>query len=777
MSVFLLVLLVQTYTSPQTNEINSLLNKSQIYLDSVRVLLKEDTSFSSLQTLGKVYLLEGEFFRAENSLMKALKKNPEDTLTLRLLALTYYRTGRTTRALELFGKLSESPEILYCIGKIYAQKNCWDEALNNFKECWKGVGKGKDTLWANLAQQEIERITEGKSLELKDLELDVQQIVKSAPTKEEYPEAGAIILLKESFFNLENNAFSSTSRQIIKILNDRGKREFGEVKIGYDDTYEYVNIDYVRVIKPTREVITVPDKHIKTTTPYSNFPLYSNYKIKVISIPELEVGSIIEYKIIKRKIKLINDNNFYEKIRIKTNEPILQQKYELTVPERRRVWVKSLGRDVKPEKKKAGNYIVYSWEISNMKSILPERNMPSWDEVVPQIWISSFENWEEIYNWWKSLYEDKIGVDEKMREKVKELTRDLPDEEKIRRIYEWVSSDVRYVGLEYGEGGVEPHRATEVFKNRYGDCKDKAILLVSMLREVGIKAYPVLIGVNRRKLEKTFPMPQFNHAIVMVENKNSSFIFLDPTPETCPYNYLPSNDQGRLCMVFFEEECAFKETPLFIPEINKETRKMQIRIAANGSIEADKVGEAWGEKAMMWRTWFKHSKPTRRREVLENEVSHFCSNGELLDYSFRYMDSLNYPFVIKEKFRVPDYLKEIGDGELSFELPTVVFHIMGVGKKERRFPIDYRYPELKRYNVEVELPESLSVKFLPEDLSVRNRYGSFSYDIESKGKKIFINISYVRIAPRIPVEGYKEWKTFAAEIKKKIEEEIIFKKD
>jgi len=140
------ILLSPSLIFPQSYEVENYLNRSQGYFDSAKVVVQSDTSLYSLQTLGKIYLLEGKFFDAESVLKDAFLKNPEDTTTLRLLALTYYRSGRFTEAFELFEKLPESSEVLYYLGKIYSLKNCWDEAIEEFQKLKAESRKLKDTI-------------------------------------------------------------------------------------------------------------------------------------------------------------------------------------------------------------------------------------------------------------------------------------------------------------------------------------------------------------------------------------------------------------------------------------------------------------------------------------------------------------------------------------------------------------------------------------------------------------------------------------------------------
>lgn len=753
------------------------LNKAQAYLDSARIVVQADTSLHSLQTLGKIYLLEGKFVDAENILNLALVKNLEDTTTLHLLALTYYRSGKFTKAFELFEKLPESPEILYYLGKIYVYKHCWEEALEKFEKSSVKAQNLGDTLWVKLAEKEIEAISGVETLKIEDLDHEIQNIIKSAPSQKDYPEAGAIILLKERSLYVEGNSSTTTIHRMIKILNSRGRRRYGEAKIGYDDTYEYVEVEVARVIKSSGEVVTVPKRFFKTTTPYARFPLYSNYKIKVISFPEIEDGTIIEYRVTKRRIKLLNEDDFQDRIRLKTGEPIILQRYSLTYPKNRKIHIKyPEGYEPKEVESSIPGMQTLKWEVRNQDAIIPERAMPPFDEIIPQIWVSSFEDWNEIYTWWKSLYQDRIEPDNSIKEKVAEITEDAstPDE-KAKAIYEWVAQNIRYVALLYGEGGFRPHKVADVFRNRYGDCKDQALLLVSMLRYAGIGAYPVLIGINRKPLDKDIPMVQFNHAIVAVKS-GDSVNFLDPTQETSPYSHLPSHNQNKICMVFFDDGYKFLKTPLFEPHTNKETRDMIVVINKDGSIDVEKKGGAYGERAMKLRHHLKHHKPKMRREIMEREVSFFCPGGELLDYSISNLDSISLPLYITQIFRVPEWLKKVGDDRVSFRLPTVVIDIQGTDKEERRYPIDYRYTAFKEYNIKIELTPDMKAILLPENFFIENKHGSFSYTVRDEENTLQIKISHNRPSVRIPIDDYQEWKQFSEQVRMKLSEEIILSK-
>jgi transglutaminase-like putative cysteine protease len=178
--------------------------------------------------------------------------------------------------------------------------------------------------------------------------------------------------------------------------------------------------------------------------------------------------------------------------------------------------------------------------MRDVPAIKWERRMPGRVDISPMILVSSFPDWEAFNQWWRDLARNRIEADGAIREKVRELIRgeDTP-EDRARAIFHYVASEIRYVGLEYGKGGFRPHHAKEVFANKYGDCKDQAILLVAMLKEAGVSAYPTLIGTRSGgcgcgmwDLQRSIPMSQFNHCIA-VARIGGRDIWLDPTDETC----------------------------------------------------------------------------------------------------------------------------------------------------------------------------------------------------------------------------------------------------
>jgi cellulose synthase operon protein C len=120
--------------------------------------------------------------------------------------------------------------------------------------------------------------------------------------------------------------------------------------------------------------------------------------------------------------------------------------------------------------------------------------MPSPEEFTPEVQVSSYADWDAFTTWWWNLIKDQYDVSDAMRAKLEEILEGkTTDEEKLRAIYDFVVTDVRYVAWEFGVHGYKPYRASAIFDRRFGDCKDKALLINALLSEIGLKGYPVLI--------------------------------------------------------------------------------------------------------------------------------------------------------------------------------------------------------------------------------------------------------------------------------------------
>jgi len=730
--------------------------------------------------LGKLYYEHGKFEEAIQKLSPLYEKERENIDVAKLLALSYFKNGDYTDALAIFDKNKdlEDEEFLYFYGRTCERQNLFDRAIEVYKRI-EGVEYGK------LAERRIAYISaKAKALTVEDIpDPHIRNLIKSAPGQAEYPNAGAIVLLSDKTFRILSDYTATEELHfLVKILNDRGKEKYGEVKLSYDSTYEKIEIEYARTIKPDGEVVPVGPKHIRDISEYPEYPLYSNARLRIISMPELTKGAVIECKVKKYIHKLINGREFCENYPIQDFEPYLNERISLIVPDGYNINVKSYDpRYVKselnfsPRIEKIEGGTKYTWEFRNIPEIISEPSMPSYAEITPYLCFSSINSWKQIYEWWGKLYKEKVKTDEAIEEKTRELVKGKnTDEDKARAIYNWCAAKIRYVGVEYGEAGFEPHYATEIFRNKYGDCKDQVMLLIAMLKFAGIPAYPVLIGTKGvYPLDEEFPTLLFNHAICLAKVGGKS-VFLDPTAETTSFGDLPGGDQGRKVLVFYDDEGRIERTPLFPPEHNKVIRKLVIKVNPDETISGTIEVNTFGRYSQGQRWWIKHTKPILVEEELKGWVNVISPGGKILEYNISDVENLDQPVRIKVKFKGPKFLTKAGENRLVPLLGGISASL--VSRERRNYPIDFWVLDTSYMEVKIELPENLTVEYLPSPVAEDTLWFSYLNRYSFSEGSVYFEEKLIRKETVVSPELYKNYKNIYEELARQTDKQVVLKK-
>ena len=213
---------------------------------------------------------------------------------------------------------------------------------------------------------------------------------------------------------------------------------------------------------------------------------------------------------------------------------------------------------------KISNGRTYTWKTFNLKGKVQtdeektETLVQQMRGKLPQtdVRLTSFQGWDEVGRWYNELQKDRIKPTPEIEAKAKELTQGLTDDDaRLRAIYRYVSTQFRYIGVSFGIGRYQPHDATEVLGNQYGDCKDKHTLLAALLGAIGIKVYPALIDIGH-DADPDVPSPlQFNH-VVSVVPRGKDLIWLDTTAEVAPFGFLYSPLLNKHALLMTDDKPA-----------------------------------------------------------------------------------------------------------------------------------------------------------------------------------------------------------------------------
>ena len=379
------------------------------------------------------------------------------------------------------------------------------------------------------------------------------------PDQEDYPEAGAVILLDEAqleVFQRNGKPFSTVDRHtVVKILNERGY-SFANVVIPYEAGTKISRIQ-ARTRLPDGRIVSLLTDQVFDTNLYSDYVYYSDTRAKRFAMPAVEVGCVVEY----RWRKTVNHFDIWTYWPFQREEPVLLSRYTVTSPRELGIRHKTYGNQIHSELRTTslGDKIQRVWEANDVPAFIPEISAPPGNEAIGHIKFSPLgvNDWEDIATWFRDLAEDRMKPNEQVKTTTRRLIQGLNSPEEIlRRIFEYVRDNVRYVPIEIGIGGYQPHHAATVLRNNFGDCKDMTTLIIAMADAAGIEVHPVLISTwpNGKADSSLVSQAHFNHVIALSMQKDGSEIWMDATEKKCPFGELPWYDQNRFVLVVFKKD-------------------------------------------------------------------------------------------------------------------------------------------------------------------------------------------------------------------------------
>ena len=337
--------------------------------------------------------------------------------------------------------------------------------------------------------------------------------------------------------------------------------------------------------------------------------VYNESRIRLINASdEADAGSVFAYTVTTE-----NKPMFYQDTWLFQDDlPTLFSRYSLSLPGG---WAASSITFNHAEVKPQVSNSTYSWELRDLPPIADEPMSPSFSDLAPRIAVNyspekseqgvnrAFANWLDVSRWGSALHDPQVIIDDNVAARARELTAGSTTElEKIQAIGKFVQN-IQYISIDIGLGkgnGYKPRSSTMVLGRGYGDCKDKANLMRSMLKSLKIDSYPVFIySGDPNYVRKEWASPgQFNHCIIAVKVSDATtgptilsdaklgrLLIFDATDPFTPVGDLPAYLQGSMALVAAGENGGLMKMPITPPDFNAWTRDTDIMMTADGGIK------------------------------------------------------------------------------------------------------------------------------------------------------------------------------------------------
>ena len=365
---------------------------------------------------------------------------------------------------------------------------------------------------------------------------EAARLMKEVPIKESYREAGAVTLLKEVRVKVTKDGLHHlTSHVAVKLLDDRAVADYGEIRVPFNSFYDDARLVRARTIGEdgTERSISGDAVQIKTS---SEGKQYHDTRYLTFSLPALARGSVFEYEVAVDRKTPVMEGAYSEDVYFHFYgtccrvDPVYRSSFVLEVPEGKAIRYRTDNIRIAPAIERHSPTMTYTWAANDLPGQAVEPNMPHIAEIAPHVHVSSIAAWEDVAQWAVGLFLPAVETTPEIEAKARGVTRGAQsDEERIEALFYFMERNIRYVAADLGRGGYRPHQAQEVLKNLYGDCKDQAILFISLLKSIGIEAYPALVNsYNTGETNEAVPSPDFSHMIVYVPRK-TGVLWLDTT--------------------------------------------------------------------------------------------------------------------------------------------------------------------------------------------------------------------------------------------------------
>jgi hypothetical protein len=597
---------------------------------------------------------------------------------------------------------------------------------------------------------------------------DVEKLVKEAPGKEAYPDASAVFLAIQKTTEVGTDRSVTTSlSSLLKVLTLQGREAYSNRSFVYDRDMEELSLLKGVTVRESGRVVPVEGDAVNDITPafLAGATIYANVLEKVVSFPVAGAGSTMQLEL--REIRKPEKDGSFSGIEyLGANDPIVETGFTLRYPESLATptnvaWSGAVGQVTLDKRSKRGEL---AFTIKNVPALVPEENMPPATELYPRAIYSSYQGWNEPAAFFAGEFFPHVQTDGDVAAKAQSLAAGLPTgEEKLRALFLDVATNVRNVYLDLGLGGYEPNDANTVLTNKYADTRDKAVLLVSMLRAAGFQAYPAAVRSDRGAFEASVPtLKQFDRVLVAVPEK-SGYRFFDPFLDNVGYGYLRYG-RGNTALVVKDDGTGELVTiPPFDPKENLSRKSLKIDIAADGSAQISTECELAGYFDRKARASLKDATPDEEKKAFDEAASAVCPGSASVDYSHTDFKDLTAGVEVRQRIKAPDFAVPQGD-MMIVRVPAFPYEFAATGVApslaERKLPFVFPCETTGEFRVMLIMPKGYDVERIPAPASISTDLADFTLtcDWAPETRTITWKQTATVKVKTIPVERYGEFK-------------------
>jgi tetratricopeptide (TPR) repeat protein len=585
----------------------------------------------------------------------------------------------------------------------------------------------------------------------------------------------AVFLVDNTAVKVEPNGLSSRYVQkVIQVVKSAAAQQLQSWPITFDPDQEEVRVLDASILKPDGRRVHA-DTMVTDAVSDPQYRLYYRNRNLVLLFSSLAEGDRIW---IEYKVSGVGEQNQYgqyfgDLVPFAGSVPILMKQYTLVLPESFPLHMDSRRLDVEPMVVTQKGRRIYRWVVRDVDRLAQEPQMPGFTEVGPYLHISTFQDWDALGKWYARFIADQWELTPDVKAKVAQLTAGLAtQEEKARAIHRWVVQQTHYVGLEFGVHGYRPYKARQIFERRFGDCKDKALLMTAMMREAGVEASMVL--VRTRDNGEIDPQPAslaiFNHAICYLPGLK---LFLDGTAEYSGLRELPYQDQGVWVLVVSPDgKTERMKTPEDSPESNRYRASYEIAVPPSGGDAAVRASVSVEGQECAWIRR-RYQDRDKLKETLEKDLAGSYPGTRLEKVDITPLDDLRPVVTLTYEGTLGQMARPDGKDRVSLPIWMGGLSLSNsyASLKDRVYPVEIEYPWTQSNRTVYRLPPGASAE-PPQAVSLETPFGSVIRQATQEGDAVSVVLRVTISCRVVEPRDYPAFRDFCKQVDQTVSERL-----
>ncbi len=689
--------------------------------------------------------------------------DPDSAGALRATAQAWMRLGDRARAIAVYRAAvdlaPDDTELLHELATAYAISGEREEQLRLLKHVLELTPQAKDV------RDEVAHIEPAKPRPDEQYARPASEFLARRALPSDGQSRRSLVDLQVT--TVFPNGLASRFHQVVyQPLTDATAAESREYNdIAYESDSQTVQVRAARVFRKDGSIDEAVESGAGAMAEDPALAIYTTGRRYYVRFPRLEPGDVVE---VQYRVEDVAPRNafadyFGEIVRMQGVEPFARSEYVLITPKSRAFYfnephVPGLERTVEER----GDERIFRFVALDLPAVVQEALQPPWDEVLGHVHVSTYKSWDEMGHWYWGLVKDQFVPDDEVRRRAEALTTGLKDETaKVRAIYDYVVQKTRYVALEFGIHGYKPYRCAQIFARGFGDCKDKATLIVTMLRALGIKATPVIVRTGQKGDIEASPasLAPFDHMIAYIPSLD---LYLDGTAEYTGSLELPAMDRGAVALQVNDGDAKLVHLPDPPASASVNARRLDASLSADGAAQLDWRVDVSGVEASEWRVNF-HAAATRKRRV-EDVIASILPGSEVTAVDTGDLEDIEQKVTMHVRGKVTRFARTEGD-VLTVPLGRKEHMIRDYAPlASRKLDVRLVAQQTEEDDWVVRLPSGAKVKNVPAPTRGSSPFGSYSVDVESSGNTLRVKTTVTVAKTRISASDYPAFRAWCEEV-------------